>query len=548
MSEDGIAYLDIGDAYWRGDWATAINSVWSPLYAVVLGGVQQLVAPSPRWEFTIVHLTNFGIYLLALACFEFLWRRLGEARAAIGGADSAAPVGFPEPHWWALGYALFIWSALTLIRIWAVTPDMLLAALLYAAAGLYLRLDRSASGVRTYAAFGVLLGFGYLAKSVMFLIGWAWLALAALGVGAGRPGRVRMAAAVAGFVIVVAPWVVTISVAKGRVTFGDAGAITYLKHVHGVPYPHWRPGVRDHLGIPHHPARRLLETPAVYEFATPVGGTYPMAHDPSYWYKGVAPRWNWPDQRSTLLASADFYAGLFSRGQGALLAIILLLFIVARPTLRIRPMDPRWGLVTLPGAALALYALVYVETRYVGAFLVLLWGGLFAHVAVPQGPGASRLVRAAAVAVVSLVGLNIVAFHLSTDAVTRIRGSDGTCQECKSPPSWEVAYAVGALGLGRGDRIGVIGYSFGAFFARLARVRIVAEIPGDQVESFWRADAASRGSALDAFQRAGARAVVTDWVPPGVPADGWIELGETGHRIYLLGPADRGAERRGAPR
>jgi hypothetical protein len=27
---DGISYLDIGDAYWRGDWHMAINAFWSP--------------------------------------------------------------------------------------------------------------------------------------------------------------------------------------------------------------------------------------------------------------------------------------------------------------------------------------------------------------------------------------------------------------------------------------------------------------------------------------------------------------------------------------
>ncbi len=33
MNADGISYLDIGDAYWRGDWHNAINAYWSPLYS-----------------------------------------------------------------------------------------------------------------------------------------------------------------------------------------------------------------------------------------------------------------------------------------------------------------------------------------------------------------------------------------------------------------------------------------------------------------------------------------------------------------------------------
>src|SRR5690606_16359423 len=37
MNADGIAYLDIGDAYMRGDWDVAVNPVWSPLYSWIIG-------------------------------------------------------------------------------------------------------------------------------------------------------------------------------------------------------------------------------------------------------------------------------------------------------------------------------------------------------------------------------------------------------------------------------------------------------------------------------------------------------------------------------
>lgn len=31
MNADGISYLEVGAAYWRGDWEMALNGVWSPL-------------------------------------------------------------------------------------------------------------------------------------------------------------------------------------------------------------------------------------------------------------------------------------------------------------------------------------------------------------------------------------------------------------------------------------------------------------------------------------------------------------------------------------
>src|SRR5258707_7530980 len=71
MNPDGISYLDIGDAYWRGDWHNAINAYWSPLYSWILGFFLKVVKPSAYWEYPLVHLVNFLIYVAALGCFEF---------------------------------------------------------------------------------------------------------------------------------------------------------------------------------------------------------------------------------------------------------------------------------------------------------------------------------------------------------------------------------------------------------------------------------------------------------------------------------------------
>ena len=44
---DGISYLDMGDAYLRGDWMTAINGLWSPFYAWILGLSMLALKTSP---------------------------------------------------------------------------------------------------------------------------------------------------------------------------------------------------------------------------------------------------------------------------------------------------------------------------------------------------------------------------------------------------------------------------------------------------------------------------------------------------------------------
>src|SRR2546427_3832923 len=70
IDADMISYLDIADAYSRGDWSKAINAYWSPLYSWILGVVMSVLRPSPYWELPVVQLVNFGIYLFALICFN----------------------------------------------------------------------------------------------------------------------------------------------------------------------------------------------------------------------------------------------------------------------------------------------------------------------------------------------------------------------------------------------------------------------------------------------------------------------------------------------
>src|SRR5262252_8050117 len=120
MNPDGIAYLDMGDAYLRGDWPTAIRSHWSPLYAWLLGAAVRLVQPPPNVEFPLVHLVNVLIYCLALGAFTFLMREVVEP-------DDKETGYLHLPAWAAisLGYATFVWCTLQYMPLGLVTPDLL---------------------------------------------------------------------------------------------------------------------------------------------------------------------------------------------------------------------------------------------------------------------------------------------------------------------------------------------------------------------------------------------------------------------------------------
>ena len=90
MQSDGVSYLDMGDAMMRGDWKMAINGIWSPLYAWLQGVALRLIKPSARWEFTVVHLVNFLIYLFVLGCFDFLLRAAVADRPQVGDLATGA--------------------------------------------------------------------------------------------------------------------------------------------------------------------------------------------------------------------------------------------------------------------------------------------------------------------------------------------------------------------------------------------------------------------------------------------------------------------------
>ena len=532
MNEDGISYLDLGDAYLAGHWHP-INSVWSPLYPLILGTVIRLVRPSLQWEFTVVHLVNFGIYVVALICFEFFWR---ETRRALETAVKADPgkIILPEWAWWITGYGLFVWSSIVLIRLRTVTPDMVLAAIVYLAAGLLVRIGSARSRSATHASFGGLLGLGYLTKAVMLPIGFVFLGAAAV-LEWKRERNVRQwLFGVLIFAVITGPLVLALSLDKRRLTFGEVGRLTYLRYVNGMPYPHWPAAAPSGLGLPLHPARRIHDDPPVYEFRGPVRGTYPLSYDPSYWYDGVSSRFEPPGQVRRLVASAKVYFNLFARGQGAMLGVVGLLLAMSGRTRR-RGGWLSWpvALVATGTAALAVYLPVYVEGRYLAPFVVMLWGGLLSLVRLEDVALARTSLRATGIILPLLLVLQIGAFDWQY--VSRIAPTGAVSTTTQATPR-QLAEVVLKAGVRPGDEIGFIGYAFGASFARLARIRITSELPSGEAQGYWTAPPETQEAILARFAQAGAVAVVTDELPPGPVPEGWTSVkGRRGFGYLLLG-------------
>src|SRR5258708_30848631 len=73
LDPDTIAYLDIGDECFHGNWRALGNAYWSPLYPIVVGAVRRVLSVPMKWEYPLIHFVDFVIFLLVICCFEFFW-------------------------------------------------------------------------------------------------------------------------------------------------------------------------------------------------------------------------------------------------------------------------------------------------------------------------------------------------------------------------------------------------------------------------------------------------------------------------------------------
>jgi hypothetical protein len=525
MNADGISYLDIGDAYFRADWVNAINPVWSPLYSWILGFANFVIQPSMQWEFPIVHLVNFALYLVALSSFEFMWTNVRSYEV------SNESIALPDVWWWTLGYLLFIWITLSLIKIWAVTPDMLMAAFLFLAAGLLAQIRAGDADRRRFFKLGLVLGLGYLSKSFMFSMAIVFLVVA--GMLQKRSWR-NLVLAAGVFLLLSLPFILLISQKKGKFTIGEAGTVTYLRYANGMPFPHWQGDPQKGI-ILLHPSRIVHQSPAVYEFDGPIGGTYPISTDPSYWYEGVAPRFDIASLIARLLASGLVYAELFFQQQGILVACVVVLYVMQSRNYTLQETLERWALTIPAVVALGLYGTILVEGRYVGAFLLLFWADILGNLRLPNTPANGSWLRAlSSIAAFGLL-VNIILFNL--DGFTRLNPSWQSSLDVTEAPDAKplaVARTLQSFGVRPGGKVGVIGYAYDSFWARLAGVRIVAELLETDADEFWRGDAALRQNVLQSFANTGVDAVVAEYVPSYANLHDWHQVEKSNYYIYVF--------------
>jgi hypothetical protein len=524
MNADGISYIDMGGAYWRGDWTTAINGYWSPLYSWLVGLFLWLFTPTPYWEFPVVHVVNFIAYLVALACFHVFLRELM--------TDHTRQDSLPEWAWILLGYSLFIWSSLTMVTMAIVTPDMCVVVFVYLAATLVLRIRRSPASWVPFVLLGLVLGVGYLAKFAMLPLAIVFVGIAVLSQASVRRALPRAIVTVVVFLVMAGPFIVALSTIKGRFTFGDTATLNYLQHINGAPTRHWQGGPPGR-GMPTHPTRKIFDTPAIYEYGDPIHVTYPPWFDPSYWNDGIVPVRDLRKQMSVAARNLRGYLDMFLQSQGVLVAgFLILLAAGGKGWSCLRDIREQWPLLLPALAVLTMYALVHTEPRYWAGFIVLLWLGMASAVRVGESAASRRLV-ASVTTVMAMCVLLIVGVDTMPKASVLV---NDLFRATPRHTHWRTAESLRQAGLRPGDKVGLIGGGtprFEAQWARVARVQIIAEITTTDVDDFLAADKESRSRVMAAFARAGAKFVVAQALPTPVANEGWQKVGDN-YFLYSL--------------
>jgi hypothetical protein len=406
------------------------------------------------------------------------------------------------------------------------------AALVYLASGLIVRIRAGNKQSKMYVLLGIVLGFSYLAKAVMFPLSFVFLTVAIAPNASVKKNLKGLVIALAAFLLVASPLFVAISKQKGKLTFGESGSWNYALYVDGMRY--WEtsetsPSLKT-------PVRAILDSPPVYEFGEPIGGTYPPWYDPTYWHDGFKTRIAIRASLHNVWGISKVYAGVFfllllsSTVGSCLLAI----FSSGGPLSAILR-SARWWPVAVPAlATLAIYSPVHAEGRFIAATAAVLLIVAYAGVEMQSAAGVRRISVAVGVVSALALAMTIVAPMVRWPVSNKTYAYPNPVP---GPADAEAADALLQSGVRNNDRIGLIwnekwahGAARGAIMARLARVKIVAEVT--DADAFWKFDEGSRQRAITALQSVGIRAIVAQNVP--VPfQQGWHRLGNTEYFAYL---------------
>jgi hypothetical protein len=535
---DAISYLDISRAIPRHDWRMVFNSLWSVGYPFLISVIRPLFPATAQGEWNAIHVLNLLILLFSYGTFLYLLRSIQAGWAAAPAEERLAK----EQFFFFAGYCIFVCTELCINAPSRVSPDPLVDGMFFAAVATMIQLIRNPSPMRA-AILGVILGLGYLAKTIFLPISAIILLVTVCALLQKRHKRALLFPVAAGVVLaaIAIPYAAGLSWALGRWTFGESGSLNYNFHVNLLPrYTNWQGGPAAN-GTPIHPTHLLLNDPPFFEFAEPFHNTYPPFGNAAYWYEGYRHFWSAKYQAIATVRNLFYLAGILKKLPIAYAIAGVVLVLVLRRRLRrewLKRITALWPLFLPPLLAVGLYVLSHLEDRYLAGYLATLALAPFAALGAAQ-LNLSRTLRRSIIAVLAL-GATATFAMVNGPAVARAIHHKSSSDD----PEWKLAAYLRQAGLKPGDKVGAIGGpNAECTWAYLDQLRIVAEVggrpydphpgphdrwwsnrnnePDDAVQKFWSSSPETQAKIMQMFQQAGAVAVISPPQPAQELLPGW---------------------------
>ncbi len=517
ISADGLSYLDVASAYLRHDWHTAINGYWGPLYSWLLAIAMCIVRPSVRLEAIFVRGVNFLIFAVALYTFQDCWHALANWNRRGRPGETIADV---SPNGWILfGYALFVANFVWYIDM--VTPDILVASVVFAVCASLFRMDNGGqSGLSADISLGLLLAAGFYAKAILlFFDAFVLSTLLRRRVIRRKLGSLVTLTV---FALLVFPYVFALSLTLGRLTAGDSGKLNYAWFVDGPPTKTWMENAPDAAPIPFYPGRQIFHDPPAFQIPLLKGVTYAPWYDAARFATESRPRFSLHGELRQLRSNLrELQSQVLVAGAPLLVSLLVLLSYAPRLSLG-RLFDSWMFSLPLLGV-LSMYLLVHLVGRFTLGFLPLLWGIALAAAIIPA------TFRASARRTV-LVGVAVFA----ASAFPGLAHSLWSPRDASAKTDIAIAEALPNYGIQPGDAVATIGSGEGAYWARLARVSIVAEVWDDDSDKFSLSLPSWQESLARSMAAAGARAVIWRTDRSRLCPNSWLPLPHSSGCILML--------------
>ncbi|MBI3590004.1 MAG: hypothetical protein HY094_01330 [Candidatus Melainabacteria bacterium] len=408
-----------------------------------------------------------------------------------------------------------------MITILSVTPDMLVSGFFYLASGLLIKIKLDKARWFTFLILGIVLAFGYFSKTVMFPIAFIFICTAIFAI----PKKINLPQVLISlitFLLLISPYVYELSRTKGYFTFGEVWKLNYEWDADRSFCESWKPGFPG-CGKLIHPPRIIFHKPTVFEYSSPFMVTYPLHYDPSYWCQGdTEPYFDFRSQVKALVRSIREFYLLFYM-QGIVVIVSLCFFFISRRGIKsFKDIREQW-LIFIPAVlSMLMYSFVHFEPRYIGAFMIIFWLGLFSALKLPDNKEVKRITSC-------FIGV------LSALLIITSIFSEGVITMGPHNTNHQIAKFLKVHDINKGDKIATIFERYqDIYWARLAKVNIVAEIPEEEINNFWNSNDSIKLQVLKTFKSIGVKAVIAKIPAYDLLRSNWIKIEDSEYYLYVL--------------